>query len=218
MEMMKTMEARHSVRQYADQPIPAPIRKELDALVRHCNQAEGLHIQIVYDEPKCFDSLMAHYGKFSGVKNYIALVGRKSADLDVKLGYYGEMIALKAQELGLNTCWVAMTHGRSAAEVRKGEKLVCLLSLGYGENEGVPHRSKPMAQLCRVDGDIPDWFKIGMEAAMLAPTAMNQQKFCFTLKADGTVEATCGMGFYTKLDLGIVKYQFEAVTEKKVNA
>ena len=52
-------------------------------------------------------------------------------------------------------------------------------------------------------------------AAMLAPTAMNQQKFRFELLPDGTVKAACGSGFYTKLDLGIVKYHFEAVTGKK---
>ena len=50
---------------------------------------------------------------------------------------------------------------------------------------------------------------------MLAPTAMNQQKFRFELRADGTVKAACGSGFYTKLDLGIVKYHFEAASGKK---
>ena len=52
-------------------------------------------------------------------------------------------------------------------------------------------------------------------AARLAPTAMNQQKFRFELRADGTVRAACGSGFYTKLDLGIVKYHFEAASGKK---
>ena len=31
----------------------------------------------------------------------------------------------------------------------------------------------------------------------------------------GSAELTCGSGFYTKLDLGIVKYHFEAVTDVK---
>lgn len=34
-----------------------------------------------------------------------------------------------------------------------------------------------------VKGETPQWFKNGMEAAMLAPTAMNQQKF--VIKLDG---------------------------------
>ena len=58
------------------------------------------------------------------------------------------------------------------------------------------------------EGPAPYWFRKGVEAALLAPTAMNQQKFKFTLRGD-TVSAKAGMGFYTKVDLGIVKYHFE---------
>lgn len=69
-------------------------------------------------------------------------------------------------------------------------------------------KNKPIKSLYKADGIIPDWFKSGMEAAMTAPTAMNQQKFLFTLK-DGKVSAKAGLGFYSKIDLGIVKYHFE---------
>lgn len=159
---------------------------------------------------------MAHYGKFSGVRNYIALVGKRSPKLEENMGFLGEKLVLKAQELGLNTCWVALTHGKSSAVVGKGEKLVCLIALGYGVGQGVAHRSKPLRDLCNDNGAMPDWFLCGMEAAMLAPTAMNQQKFTFELLSDGSVRAACGSGFYTKLDLGIAKYHFEAVTSKIV--
>ena len=67
---------------------------------------------------------MAHYGKFSGVQNYIALIGRKNNDLDEKIGYYGERLALVAQTLGLNTCWVALTFGKGIA---KSRCKICLL-------------------------------------------------------------------------------------------
>lgn len=215
MELMKLMEQRHSVRQYTEQPIEPEKRSVLDGLVQEINQKEALHIQIVYDEEKCFDSFMAHYGKFTGVRNYIALVGKKSPKLDETLGYYGEQLVLKAQALGLNTCWVALTHGKSRALVNKGEKLVCLIALGHGASQGVVHKSKPLQQLCNYAESMPEWFLDGMNAAMLAPTAMNQQKFRFELQSDGTVNATCGKGFYTRLDLGIVKYHFEAASGKK---
>lgn len=217
MDILEVMKRRHSVRQYTDAPIEAEKRAELDALTVQINSEAGLHIQIVYDEPKCFDSFMAHYGKFSGVRNYIALVGKKSADLDKLLGYYGEKLVLKAQELGLNSCWVALTHGKSGARVNKGEKLVCLISLGYGATQGSAHKSRPLNDVCICPGAMPDWFAAGMEAALLAPTAMNQQKFLFELKPDGTVGATCGRGFYTKLDLGIVKYHFEMASGRKIS-
>ena len=68
------------------------------------------HIQLVTDEPKAFDGFMAHYGKFSGVKNYIALIGKKGPKLEETCGYYGgKGLVLLAQQLGLNSCWVAMT-------------------------------------------------------------------------------------------------------------
>lgn len=216
MDILEIMKARHSVRQYADKPIETEKRAILDEMVAEINSQNDLHIQIVYDEPKCFDSFMAHYGKFSGVQNYIALVGKKTADLDEKLGYYGEKLVLKAQELGLNTCWVALTHGKSSATIQKGEKLGCLITLGYGTNQGVTHKSKPLPEVCNYSSTMPGWFLDGMEAALLAPTAMNQQKFFFELVDDDTVKAKCGKGFYTKLDLGIVKYHFEAMTGKKV--
>ena len=216
MELLEIMKQRHSVRQYTDRAIEPEKRAVLDALTQEINRKAGLSIQIVYDDPKCFDSFMAHYGKFTGVRNYIALIGKKSPKLDETLGYYGEELVLKAQELGLNTCWVALTHGKSRATVGKGEKEVCLIALGYGVTQGVEHKSKPMKELCTCAEPMPEWFLSGMNAAMLAPTAMNQQKFRFEVLPDGTMKATCGSGFYTKLDLGIVKYHFELVSGKAV--
>lgn len=215
MESFELMKQRHSVRQYADTPIEPEKRAVLNDMVKEINAREDLHIQIFYDEPKCFDSFMAHYGKFSGVNNYIALVGKKTADLDEKLGYYGEMLTIKAQELGLNTCWVALTHGKSNADVRKGEKAGCIISLGYGLTQGVPHTSKSFKDVCNYSPSMPEWFLNGMEAALLAPTAMNQQKFFFELTPDGAVKTNSGKGFYTKVDLGIARYHFETVTGKK---
>ena len=55
---------------------------------------------------------------------------------------------------------------------------------------------------------MPDWFEKGVEAALLAPTAMNQQKFVFVRKGNA-VSAKAKAGFYSKIDLGIVKYHFE---------
>lgn len=215
-ELIEIMKQRHSVRQYEDKAIEPQKREELKALVAKANEESGLNIQIFFDEPACFDSMMAHYGKFSGVANYIALVGPKGSDLEEKCGYYGEKIVLAAQAMGLNTCWVAMTHGKSAATIGRNEKQTCLISLGYGTNQGVAHNSKAVSDLSKTDVAMPDWFREGMEAVTYAPTATNQQKFVFELN-NGTVSAkVAGMGFYTKMDLGIVKYHFEAVTGKKV--
>ena len=181
-------------------------RSEIDA----CNKESGLHIQLVTNEPKAFDSFMAHYGKFKGVTNYLALIGKKESSLEEKCGYYGEKLVLFVQELGLNTCWVAMTYSKikTAFQVEKGEKLCIVIALGYGETQGLPHKSKSMEEVIQLDRPAPEWFRKGVEAALLAPTAMNQQKFLFRLDKN-RVSVKAGFGFYTKIDMGIVKYHFE---------
>lgn len=212
MEILEIMRNRHSVRQYKTKPIEKSKREELNSYINTVNKESNLSIQIFYDEPKCFDSFMAHYGKFANVTNYIAIVGNK--DEQEKAGYYGEKIVLKCQEMGLNTCWVAMTHGKSKAKIEKGQKLLIIISLGYGETQGVVHNSKSIEKLSSADKDT-DWFNVGMEAVSLAPTAMNQQKFLFELKDDIVTAKSLG-GFYSKIDLGIAKYHFEAATGHKV--
>lgn len=210
MNLTEAMNARHSVRQYKKQPLTAEHIAALQTEIDACNAESGLHIQLVTNEPKAFDGFMAHYGHFSGVTNYIALVGKKGAGLEEACGYYGERLVLKAQQTGLNTCWVAMTYSRikTAFSVVPGEKLCIVIALGYGETQGTAHHSKAFEQAAKTDGPAPDWFKKGVEAALLAPTAMNQQKFTFTCSGK-TVSAQAGLGFYTKIDLGIAKYHFE---------
>ena len=210
MDLKEAMKVRHSVRQYEVRPLEAETVSELEKEISICNKESGLHIQLVKNEPKAFDGFMAHYGKFSGVTNYIAMIGKKGPDLAEACGYYGERLVLKAQQLGLNTCWAAMTYNKikTAFTVETDEKLCIVIALGYGKTNGVPHKSKSVDAVAKADGPLPDWFKAGAEAALLAPTAMNQQKFTFTLKGN-EVSAKAGLGFYTKIDLGIAKYHFE---------
>lgn len=212
MEILELMEKRHSVRQYIKKPIEQEKRNEIDRCISEINEESGLNMQVFYDEPECFNSFMAHYGKFKNVENYIAVVGTKKER--EKAGYYGEKLVLECQKLGLNTCWVAITHGKTKAKTEKGQKLLIVIALGYGETQGVPHKSKSMAEISKADENA-EWFTKGMEAVCLAPTAVNQQKFLFELK-NGVVTAKALMGFYSKTDLGIAKYHFEAVTGHKV--
>lgn len=212
MQMLDLMKERHSVRQYSDKKIDGDVKTKLDTYVASINEESGLSMQIFYNEPNCFNSMLAHYGKFSNVKNYIAIVGKKEEQ--EKSGYYGEKLVLKCQELGLNTCWVALTHGKVNVQTKPQQKLLILIALGYGTNTGVAHKSKPIKELCKEDA-YPAWFMKGMEAVSLAPTAMNQQKFLFEMK-NGQVYAKALRGFYSKIDLGIVKYHFEAVTGHEV--
>ena len=103
MDIKEAIRERHSVRYYKDEPISEEHRAELDALISQCNEESGLSMQLVVDDSECFDTLLAHYGMFKNVKNYIAVVGPKSmADLDIRGGYYGQKVVLAAQMMGLN--------------------------------------------------------------------------------------------------------------------
>ena len=217
MDVLEAMRARHSVRQYLDKPIPADVAAALRAEVEACNREGDLNIQLVTDEPGAFDCAMAKYGSFSGVCNYFVLVGPDDDGLEERAGYYGERLVILAQTLGLNTCWVGLTFSKKKARIQvgPGEKLALVIALGYGATQGAPHKDKPMEKLCQADGGMPDWFRRGMEYAMRAPTAINQQKFRFVLEPDGKVRAEALRGPFSRVDLGIVKYHFELGAGRK---
>ena len=217
MTLQEAIVARHSVRQYQEKPLEASIIDHIKKEIALCNQEGNLHIQLVVNEPKAFAGGLAKYGKFSGVSNYLAMIGPKGAD--EAIGYYGERLVLLAQTLGLNSCWVGLSFRKQPDQyqIADGEKLHCVIALGYGATQGVQHLMRPMEQFVKVNGTMPEWFKRGMEAALLAPTAVHQQKFEFELVDDHTVCARARFTLvgYGKIDLGIVKYHFEIAAGKE---
>ena len=207
-DMMEAIRERHSVRRYTNRRIEDPERSQLQEVVEACNAQGGLRFQLFTDSPGAFDGILS--AGFKNVRNYVALV-RKASEPDERVGYYGERVVLRAQQLGLRTCWVGLSYSkrRCKAEVADDEKLVCMLAIGYGENDGTAHKSRPADILGRCEGDAPEWFARGIEAVMLAPSAMNRQRFRFTLLEDGRVRAETSRGPYSDVDLGIAKLHFE---------
>ena len=222
MTLQEAITARHSVRKYLDKEIPADIIAALRDKIEDCNKVGNLNIQLVLNETKAFTGMLS-YGKFSGVKNYLVMVGKKADDLDERIGYYGEQLVLLAQTLGLNTCWVGLSYRKvnEAYTVGKDEKLACMIALGYGETQGVNHKIKTVNQVSNASDITPSWFKKGVEAALLAPTAINQQKFSFEYVGMKNnrhiVRANKGFSMvgYTHMDLGIAKYHFELAAGKE---
>ncbi len=68
----------------------------------------------------------------------------KEPNLAEKAGYYGEQLVLLAQSLGLNTCWIALTFKKikDAYKLNKNEKMQLFIGVGYGKNQGFPHKAK----------------------------------------------------------------------------
>ncbi len=228
MTIQEAIEARHSVRAYKDQPLSEDIVKQLEDKIEELNHEGQLHIQLICNEPKAFQGTMAKYGKFRNANNYIVMAGKKADDLDERVGYYGEHLVLLAQTLGLNTCWVGLSYSKVPGTYVLGEdeKIACYIAIGYGETQGTSHKIKTVEQVSRsavstlgssknATAITPEWFKKGVEAALLAPTAVNQQKFSFEYLGEENnrhkVRARKGFSMigYTKMDLGIAKYHFE---------
>lgn len=207
------------MRKYAGQPIETEKVEKLQAEVAAANAEGGLNIQLVLEEPKSFASGIWKYGYFSGVKNYFVMAAAKGKAFEEKIGYYGERLVILAQMLGLSTCWVGLTYKKipGTYTLREGDVVHCVIALGYGANEGVQHPIKPAERFYESDGPVPEWFLQGLEMALLAPTAVNQQKFKFILHEGGKVEALPLQSIYgyTMVDLGIVKYHFEVGAGKE---
>lgn len=219
MTQLEAIQARHSVRKYLEKPIEPEKVTALQAVVERANTENNLNIQLVLEEPKAFSAGLWKYGQFSGVQNYFVMAGPKGKETEQKLGFCGEELVLLAQTLGLNTCWVGLTYKKipGTFTLREGDVVHCVIALGYGANAGVQHPLKPVEKYYEAAGTPPQWFLAGMEAAMLAPTAVNQQKFKMILHDGNKVEARTFFSLtgYVDIDLGIVKYHFEAAAGKE---
>ena len=228
MTLQEAIEARHSVRAYKAQPLAEDEARRLEEEIAEVNQTGNLHIQLIRNEPKAFQGTLAKYGRFRNVTSYLVMAGKRADDLDERIGYYGEHLVLLAQTLGLNTCWVGLSYKKIPGTyvLEEGEVIKAYIAIGYGETQGTGHKIKTVEQVSRsavrtlgstenASEMIPSWFRKGVEAALLAPTAVNQQKFSFEYLGmnDGRHQVRAKKGFsmigYTQMDLGIAKYHFE---------
>ena len=217
MTIQEAIDVRHSVRVYKELPLVEEIVKLLEEKIAKLNEEGQLHMQLVLNEPKAFQGTIAKYGRFRGVNNYVVVAGKKTNDLDERVGYYGEQLVLYAQTLGLNTCWVGLSYSKVPGTyvLDGGEKIACYIAIGYGETSGVGHKIKTVDQVSNASDATPSWFRKGVEAALLAPNALNQQKFSFEYAGmkNGRHQVLARKVFsligYTQMDLGIAKYHFE---------
>ena len=223
MKLQEAIQARHSVRAYKDQPVTDEDARLLQEQIDAVNREGQLHIQLIRNEPRAFQGTLAKYGKFRGVTDYLVMAGVKADDLDERIGYYGEQLVLFAQTIGLNTCWVGLSYSKipGTYALNDGEVILAYIAIGYGETQGVSHKIKRIDQVSNVTDLTPGWFRRGVEAALLAPTAVNQQKFSFEYlpAADGlparvVAKRHFSLIGYTHIDLGIAKCHFEIAAGK----
>ena len=211
MNIDEAIRERHTVKIYKKTPIPADICKQLNERIKALNEGLDVFMSLVTNDSSALNAAVKiTFAK--NVNNYIVLSGKNESDLEEKLGYGGADIMLFAQTLGLNTWWVSGTFNKGNARERGGipgsNLIKGIIIIGYGENNGTPHRSKSSIDVSTYSGNPPYWFVKGVGMALLAPTAMNRQGFI--IKGSGNkVSITCDKGPFSNLELGILKYHFE---------
>ncbi len=220
-ELLRLMRERHSVRTYLNKPIEDEKAQLIRAKVAELNAESGLHAQFMTDASGVYGGIMLKMMGWKNVPGYFALVGKNEPGLDERCGYFGEQLVLFCQGLGLNTCWAGMAKASKVkADLEPGERMCITIAVGYGATQGKPHKSKAFPDVVDVRSEyidgLPDWFKKGVEYALLAPTAMNQQKFKLGIGRNDEPEISISAnGPFVRVDLGIAAYHFNAATGRK---
>ena len=219
MTLQEAAAKRTSRRKYLEKPLDAQSVRILNEKIAAINRDEGLHIQLVLDGAKPFAGFRRSYGLLTGVQSFLALAGNPaSPHWRERLGYFGELLVLEAQRLGISSCWVGGSYRKEDAvcDLREGESLTCVIALGYCPEKpsprerflcGVIHRKSKSAQdMSRAEADAPQWFHSGVQAVCCAPSANNSQPVLFRYRA-GTATADVPSGGHD-IDLGIAKLHF----------
>lgn len=224
MTLQNAIESRRSRRKFLASPLDQSITAKLQAFIAEYSAKENLDMRLVLGNGAAFNGLRKSYGMFSGVQNYVGLIGDKTDLINTeKLGYYGELLVLHATALGFGTCWVGGSFHRASCpfDLRENESVICAIAIGnvslkFGLKEklirGIVHRkTKTIEQMHTSSDAVPEWFLCGMKAVQMAPSAVNRQPVIFCYAQDGTTTASVkditGDGF--ALDLGIAKLHFE---------
>ena len=216
MNEIDAIRQRHSVRQYKADRIEEEKVALIKAKIDELNAEGDLNLQFIEDAEKTYNKLFNRVSGLGSAPSVIACVGKDDKSLDQRVGYYGEKLVLYAQTLGLNTCWTGTFNRKSiSADIPDGERLVISIAIGYGKDSGKERKTKSKEQLSEVSTQRPEWFEKGVEMAMLAPTAINQQKFLIKLNDDESVAFIDKGGVLSQVDLGIVKCHFELGSGKK---
>ena len=217
MSYIDAIKDRHSVRNYRPDRIEDSKVEKIRQMIDELNKEGNLHLQFIENAGNTYNKLLNRAMGLGSAPSVIACVGADDETLDQRVGYFGERLVLELQEMGLNTCWAGTFNRKTIpAEVGGGERLVISIAVGYGKDHGKPHKSKSAEQVIVAEGERPYWFNRGVEMALLAPTAVNQQKFQIRLNADNSVDIVDKGGVLSQVDVGIVIRHFEIGSEKSV--
>ena len=207
MDLKEAMEQRHMVRKYTDKIISDDLIEKISNRIKENNEKYNINMKLMTNNEEAVSAIIKLV-LAKGVKNYIILAGDKESILDEILGYSGCDIMLYAQTLGLNTWWVGGTFNRRVSKFVDNKKVIGIIAIGYGQTQGMPHKSKIVEDVSKYNGDSPEWFLNGIKASLLAPTALNKQDYKI-IGNGNKVKIDINNGIFTGANKGLIKYHFE---------
>ncbi len=189
---------RRSRRLFNSQAIPSDLLIKIYAICENFRPfEEARSVFINKSTEQVFKGAIGHYGKIKGATAVIAFIGDNSDfHIQEKVGYTGEGIILEATSLRLGTCWVGGFFRPEVAallaKIKKNEKVFAVTPIGFASEKisleekimtgfGKTHKRKPLNELVKglEEKQWPEWIKRALEAARLAPSAVNRQPWRF---------------------------------------
>ncbi|MCD6567792.1 MAG: nitroreductase family protein [Dehalococcoidia bacterium] len=227
------IDKRRSRRQFeSSRPISPDVMKNLRYVCAIFKPYSSARAEMVLDSPdKVFKGALGPYGKVRGALAYIAFIGNmNSLHVQEEVGYTGEGIILEATSLGLDTCWVGGFFKRNVAdtqtEVQSPERVLAVTPVGYARGSqsvqekvmtgfGKTHQRNSLSSMVSGLGESewPDWARASLEAARLAPSAINRQPWGFHVEPNAiTISVRSGgpdFNISRRLDCGIAMMHIE---------
>ncbi len=227
------IEKRRSRRHFDEsRPIEADTLLALDTVCKRFIPFPSARSCLVTESAEgVFRGAVGNYGKIKDAPAFIAFIGNMdSGTVQEEVGYTGEGVILEATALGLNTCWVGgffRPEGvASLVEIKSNERVLAVTPVGYARRLesleeksmtgfGRTHRRLPVSRLISGSGrgELPEWARASIQAASLAPSAVNRQPWGFDVE-DGSITVyvrTTGPEFNVskRLDCGIAMLHIE---------
>ena len=186
---------------------------------------------------KVFKGAIGPYGRIKDAQALIAFIGdMNSPNVQEETGYTGEGIILEATSLHLATCWVGGFFRpeviTSLIKTSANEKIIAVTPIGYAKETltteekimlgfGWNKQRKPLTNM--VTGlrmaDWPEWMKVSLEAARLAPSAVNRQPWGFHIEPETITVLVRNTGsefsISKRLDCGIAMLHIDVAAQSQ---
>lgn len=141
MDYRQMIKNKYSVRDYKDKKVDAKTAKAIRDYANHCPKlVDDIAVDIRFMDNSAvyrqIDGFAGYKGILIDAPHYAILLSEKKDHYIENAGYVGEGICLKAQELGVNTCWITFKDSKTIIHklnIVTDKEVVGIIALGYGK-------------------------------------------------------------------------------------